>query len=211
MATFNALARDAEVVNALAPESSNSNPYIESLMRKAEKDYPFISQHKPVVVMGNGEGYAQTWPPGEGGPPDQQGKDTRPIGMPMDKLGIEIYRPNEFNHHALAGEVLHVDPYAREISDKLATTFDPRQLEVLKREALDYQHSLNTGQDEKRAIQNATDAAVRGYVVNQWPEEVNQKFAYNPKQLSALEELKKYATSPLSRKDLLELEINRLK
>ena len=192
MAT-NALAPDTEVVNALAPESSNSNPYIESLMSKAQVEYPFINQHKPVVAMGAGEGYAQTWPPGEGGPPDEQGKDTRPTALPMDRLGIEIYRPNDFNHHALAGEVLHVDPYAREVSDKLATTFDPRQLEVLKREALDYQHSLNTGQDEKRAIQNATDAAVRGYVVNQWPEEVNQEFAYSPVQKALLESLKSYA------------------
>jgi hypothetical protein len=193
MATTNALARDAEIVNALAPESSNSNPYIDSLISKATQEYPFISQHKPVVAMGAGEGYAQTWPPGEGGPPDEQGKDTRPTALPMDRLGIEIYRPNDFNHHALAGEVLHVDPYAREVSDKLATTFDPRQLEVLKREALDYQHSLNTGQDEKRAIQNATDAAVRGYVVNQWPEEVNQEFAYSPVQKALLESLKGYA------------------
>ena len=193
MATVNALAKDAEIVNALAPESqSNSNPYIDSLMRKALQDYPFLSQHKPVVTMGAGEGYAQTWPPGEGGPPDEQGKDTRPTALPIDRLGIEIYKPNDFNHHALAGEVLHVDPYAREVSDKLATTFDPRQLEVLKREALDYQHSLNTGQDEKRAIQNATDAAVRGYVVNQWPEEVNQEFGYSPVQRALLESLKNY-------------------
>jgi hypothetical protein len=177
---------------ALATDDSNSNPYIASLMRKAHEEYPFMKQHNPAVAMGTGEGYAQTWPPGEGGKPDEQGNDTRPTGLPMDRLGIEIYRPNDFTHHTLAGEVLHVDPYAREISDKLATTFNLKQLELLKREALDYQHSLDTGQDEQRAIQNATDSAVRGYVVNQWPDEVNQEFNYSPVQKGLLESLKNY-------------------
>jgi hypothetical protein len=189
----NALApTSVNALAALATEDSNSNPYIASLMRKAHEEYPFIKQHNPAVTMGTGEGYAQTWPPGEGGKPDAQGNDTRPTALPMDSLGIEIYRPNNFTHHDLAGEVLHVDPYAREISDKLATTFDPRQLEVLKEEARDYQHSLDTGQDEQRAIQNATDSAVRGYVVNQWPNEVNQRFEYNPVQKGLLESLKNY-------------------
>ena len=196
MATTNALARDAEIVNALAPESrSNSNPYIDSLMRKATEEYPFISQHKPVVITNpdQGFGFAQTYPPEETGKPLGDGTFSRPKELPMGQLGIEIYRPNEFNHHALAGEVMHVDPYAREISDKLAATFDPRQLKLLKHQALDYEQSLKTGQDEKRAIQNATDAAVRGYVVKQWPEEVNQEFEYNPVQKALLESLKSYA------------------
>ncbi len=188
----NALAQDAEVMNALTPEGSNSNPYINSLMRKAVQDYPFISQHKPVVITGTGEGFAETYPPEETGRPLPGGGFSRPKDLPMGQLGIEIYRPDAFTHHDLAGEVLHVDPYAREISDKLATTFDPKQLEILKREALDYQHSLDTGQDEKRAIQNATDSAVRGYVVNQWPEEVNRQFEYSPVQRALLESLKNY-------------------
>ena len=49
----NALAQNAEVMNALAPESSNSNPYIDSLMRKAHEEYPFMKQHNPIVVVGH--------------------------------------------------------------------------------------------------------------------------------------------------------------
>ena len=47
----NALAQNAEVMNALAPESSNSNPYIDSLMRKAHEEYPFMKQHNPIVLL----------------------------------------------------------------------------------------------------------------------------------------------------------------
>jgi hypothetical protein len=185
-------------VNALsmfAPESrSNANPYIDSLMRKALQDYPFLSQHKPVVITNpnKDEGFAQTYSAEETGRPLGDGTFSRPKELPMGQLGIEIYRPNEFTHHDLVGEVLHVDPFAREISDKLATTFDPRQLELLKREALDYGATIKEGRPEADAIRNATDSAVRGYVVGQWPEEVNQEFGYSPVQKALLESLKNY-------------------
>jgi hypothetical protein len=193
MATTNALARDAEIVNALAPESSNSNPYIDSLISKATQEYPFISQHKPVVFTGTGPGYAEIWPAGEGGPPDAQGNDTRPNNVPIDKFGIEVRRPDAFTHYDLAGEVLHIDPYAREISDKLAKTLSPEQIKTLQTQALDYQASLDEGQSPERALQNGTDSAVRGYVVNQWPEQLNTNMGYQPVQKALLESLKSYA------------------
>ena len=195
MATINALARDAEIVNALAPESrSNSNPYIDSLMRKAMQDYPFLSQHKPVVITNpdQGFGFAQTYSPEETGKPLGDGTFSRPKELPMGQLGIEIYRPDAFTHHDLAGEVLHVDPYAREISDKLAKTWSPEQLKNLREHALDYQATLDEGRPEADAVRNATDSAVRGYAVNQWPEEVNTSFEYQPVQRALLESLKNY-------------------
>jgi hypothetical protein len=195
MATVNALAPDAEIVNALAPESrSNSNPYIDSLMRKALQDYPFLNQHKPVVITnaGKGEGFAETYPPEETGRPMGDGTFSRPKELPMGQLGIEIYRPDAFTHHDLAGEVLHVDPYSREISDKLAKTWSPEQLKNLREHALDYEATIAEGRPEADAVRNATDSAVRGYVVNQWPEEVNTSFGYQPVQRALLESLKNY-------------------
>ena len=195
MAT-NALAPDADNINALAPQSrSNSNPYIDSLMRKAAQEYPFLSQHKPIVITNpdQGFGFAQTYAPEETGRPMGDGTFSRPKELPMGQLGIEIYRPNEFDHHALAGEVMHVDPYAREVSDKLAKTWTPDQLKTLREHALDYQATLDEGRPEADAVRNATDSALRGYVVGQWPEEVNTSLKYEPVQRALLESLKSYA------------------
>ena len=184
----NALAPTTRVPNALAPVNSNSNPYISSLLQKANQDSPFIYQHNPMGIIGSGDGFAEVWPIDEEGAPNSP----RPKEVPIDRFGIEVRRPNDFTHHDLAGEVLHIDPYAREISDKIAKTWTPKQLEVLKQEALDYQASLDYGQDEARAIQNATDSALRGYVVNQWPEEVNTRLGYDKSQLEMLNALKAY-------------------
>ena len=194
MATLNALAKNAAIANALAPEGSNSNPYIDSLMRKATEEYPFISQHKPVVITnaGQGEGFAETYPPEETGRPLEGGGFSRPKELPMGQIGIEIYRPDAFTHHDLAGEVLHVDPYSREISDKLAKTWTPAQLKTLREHALDYDATLAEGRPEADAIRNATDSALRGYVVGQWPEEVNTSLQYAPVQRALLESLKNY-------------------
>lgn len=182
-------------VNALALESrSSDNPYIDSLMRKAMQDYPFLGQHKPVVITnaGQGEGFAETYPPDETGRPMGDGTFSRPKELPMGQIGIEIYRPDAFTHHDLAGEVLHIDPFSREISDKLAKTWSPEQLKNLREHALDYQVTLDEGRSEADAVRNATDSAIRGYVVNQWPEEINTSFNYQPVQKGLLESLKNY-------------------
>ena len=188
MAT-NALAPDSVATNALAPANSNSNPYIESLLKKAAKDYPFIQQHNPAVIMGTGQGYAETWPVNETGAPEA----LRPTTLPIDRLGIEVRRPDAFTHHDLAGEVLHIDPFANETRDKLLKSWSPKQLEALKQQSRDYQATLDEGgRTEADALQNATDSAMRGAVLQQWPVESNKAMMYSPDQQQMLQQLTDY-------------------
>ena len=65
--------------------------YVQSLMQQALAEYPFIAQHNPNVVLGKGDGYAETYPIGETGKPLGNGKFSRPQALPIIKLGIEIY------------------------------------------------------------------------------------------------------------------------
>jgi len=187
----NALA-PTDVVNQLGV--SDANPYTTNLLRRAKEEYPFVGLHDPIVTTGTGYGYAETWPVGESGLPGSFGEDTRPSMIPMDRIGIEIRRPDAFTHHDLAAELLHIDPMAQHVSGRLQEMWSPQQLDVLKREALDYEATLKEGRSEKDAIKNATDSALRGYTVGQWPKEVNDAMGYSKHQLELLDSLKEHMT-----------------
>jgi len=189
-------------VNQLAPAPANQlfplqtevqrNPYIDALVRKATTEYPFIAKHNPAVEVGVGPGYAETWPVGETGAPDEYGNPTRPKSFPTNKVGIQVFRPNDFTHHDLAGEILHVDPYANKARDKLIKSLSPEQIKMLQHQSNDYQATLDEGRPHGEALRNATDAAVRGYVFSQWPEEANASMGYSAPQRALLESLKNY-------------------
>ena len=170
----------------------NNTKYASDLLAKAQQEYPFIGMNQPVVKVAQGEGYAETWPRGETGAPDAMGRDTRPYDFPMNQLGVTVHQPDKFTSADLAGEVLHVDPYANMVRDKLMQTMTPQQWGTLKNEALDYSESIRQGLSEQRAKENTIDSALRGYAVNQWPESVNQQLNYSPAQLELLNSLKTY-------------------
>ena len=172
--------------------SRNNTKYASDLLAKAQQEYPFIGMNQPVVKVAQGEGYAETWPRGETGAPDAMGRDTRPYDFPMNQLGVTVHQPDKFTSADLAGEVLHVDPYANMVRDKLMQTMTPQQWGTLKNEALDYSESIRQGLSEQRAKENTIDSALRGYAVNQWPESVNQQLNYSPAQLELLNSLKTY-------------------
>jgi len=168
--------------------------YSKDLLDKAVAEYPFIKQHDPIVTIGEGKGFAETWPVGEIGPPDSP----RPEHFPIDRHVIEIRRPGEFTHHDIAGELLHVDPISNQARSELMKMWTPKQLKVLEKRALDYNATLEEGRPIEDAIQNATDAAIRGYTINQWPESINKELKYRPEQLEKLENLKTYMKSKSS-------------
>jgi len=165
--------------------------YEEELLSAAKRDYPFISQHDPIIITGDsGEGYAETWPPYEEGP-----ENNRPKEFPIDKTGIVIGSPEEFSHHDLAGEILHVDPMSHATRENLMKSWTPHQLTELEKQSRDWQTTLNEGRPVEHAIRNATDAAIRGYILNQWPDDANKRLNYRPEQIEKLENLKTYMTS----------------
>lgn len=175
----------------ISDSMNHDQMYLDQLKNDAQTSYPFIKAHDPVLTIGNGEGYAETWQKDEEGAPDQP----RPYELPMDKLGIEIRNPKEFSHHDLAGEVLHADEYANSVRDKLHGSLTDKQKAVLKEEALDYEQSIKEGMSEKDAWRNATDSAMRGYTLNQFPEETNKRINYNAEQLKMLDGLRSYMTT----------------
>ena len=169
--------------------------YSQNLLDKAQAEYPFIKQHDPIVTVGDGEGYAEAWEKGEEGSPT----NPRPEHFPIDRHAVQIHRPGEFSHHDLAGEIMHVDPVSNTTRDTLMTTWTPKQLKTLEKHAKDWQTTLDEGRPVEHAIKNATDSAMRGYLVKQWPESINKELQYRPEQKQLLEGLGKYLkTQPKS-------------
>jgi len=187
--------------------------YATNLLAQTTQEYPFVAKHNAMVVVNPMEnrGYAETYPIGETGRPLPGGVYDKHFALPNDRVGVEVFKPDQFTHHDLAAEILHIDPMANKAREQLVKTWTPEQLQTLKQRALDYQATLDEGRPEADAIKNATDAALRGYTVGQWPEEINKELAYSPEQLKVLDSLKTYMTQPLSRKELIEQQVNKLK
>lgn len=176
--------------------SSNTNipDYSTNIYDLAKRVYPFVEKHNPMVVVNpmQDRGYAETYPIGETGAPLEGGGFNKHPSLPLDRVGVEIFKPEEFTAHDLAAEMLHIDPVANKTRDYLMKSWTPKQLEALKEHSLDWQATLDEGRPEKDAIQNATDSALRGYTVGQWPEEINKTLNYTQSQKKALEALKNY-------------------
>lgn len=170
--------------------------YLTKLYNDALAQYPFIAAHAPTVVLGKGDGYAETYPIGETGKPLGNGMFSRPDSLPINKLGIEIYKPSEFTAKDLVGEVLHGDPVANETRAKLLESLTPEQLDKLKFHALDYEESIKQGMPEELALNNLADSALRGYVLNQFPDEVNKDIGYNKQQKELFKSLEDYMKTP---------------
>lgn len=139
---------------------------------------------KRIDTPAQGQGYAETWPAGETGAPDRP----RPQELPLNQNGIQVFRPDQWSEDDTAGEALHIDPVARAFSSKFAATLTPAQVEELKRQP---DFAASGGESPERQMQNAVDAAMRGYLVGQWPAEAVQKF-FTPRQAQMLDELKAY-------------------
>ena len=186
--------------------------YVKDLLGQATQVYPFVAKHNPMVVVNPVEnrGFAELYPIGETGAPLPEGGFNKHPSLPIDRIGVEIFKPDQFTHHDLAAEMLHIDPMANETREALIKTWSPKQLKTLKEHALDWQATLDEGRPEADAIKNATDAALRGYTVGQWPEKINKALAYNPDQLKSLNALKSYMTTAPSRKEIIEQQINQL-
>lgn len=166
-----------------------SGDYLATLLAAAQQQYPFIRYHDPLVVMGSGQNdYAETWPVGETG----DAQYPRPADIPADRVGVQVFRPNDFKAADLAAEMLHIDPWANATRDRLLQSLSPEQIVRLKRESGDYQQSVSMGMSERDALRNAADSAMRGFTVGQWPADANQRMGYTPDQTAMLNALRNY-------------------
>ena len=169
-----------------------ADPYATRLLADATARYPFVKFHNPMVTIGTGQDdYAETWPTGETG--DKQ--YPRPANFPIDRIGIQVFRPQAFGANDLAAEMLHIDPYANSTRDMLMRSLTPGQVATLKKQSGDYRQSVDMGLGEDKAMSNAIDSAMRGYTVGQWPQSANDAMQYNPQQRQMLDSLKSYMTT----------------
>ena len=124
--------------------------------------------------------------------PDEEGGEgsKRPKEFPMGTVGVEVYKPDKFSMHDLAGEMLHLDPVANRIREEIKPTFNEEQLGILKAQP-DYQDTEGTLSEDKR-LNNVTDALLRGYTVGQWPKEAIDELKLSDKQKTLLETLNHY-------------------
>lgn len=155
----------------------------DALVASTKKKYPFINNSNPVLIPGTKKG-GEGWPAGETGAQDYP----RPKSIPLGRHGVEV-GPGS-TEADIAGEVLHVDPFAATVRDRLQKSLSQEQTAYLKSQALDYGDS--SGGTEQHRMQNAVDSAIRGKLVGQWPDEANAGMKYTPQQQSMLNQLDLY-------------------
>ena len=169
----------------------------DELLNAARKQYPFISKHDVKLSITPNDkkpwGYAETWLPGDMGwqGTPEQGFVNRPQHFPPESIGIDVYQPNEFSVHDIAGEVLHADPMANKARDLLAGSLTPRQMQILRNQN-DYKM---TNDAEPIKMRNAIDSLMRGYLVGKWPAEAIKEFGLNTEQKRHLDTVKNYMMS----------------
>lgn len=176
------------------------------IQKDLERDYRFSKNYDLHVTVSPGKMpyYAETFKPGDKDNPEEG--YIRPPNTPLNSLGVEIYKPNKFSHHDLAGELLHADPVANRTREYLQNTLTPSQFEVLK-SVDDYkfpEHGTAQGKafekatteegltpDQKR-LNNATDSFIRGYTVGQWPKDAIKDFGLSVEQKQKMDNLHYY-------------------
>lgn len=181
-------ARQLDAIDAARPEAAMADSQKNGLLSSAIEKYPFIKKHNPVVILTPKDdmGYAETWPIGEEG--DSLFK--RPSSLPINSLGIQVFKPEKFSLHDIAGEVLHVDSKAKEVREKIKSSLSKDQIDYLK-SVPDYVSGENLSDD--RRLDNAVDSSIRGYLLGQWPKQEVEKF-FNSEQKKSLNGLLNYMT-----------------
>lgn len=165
----------------------------QSGLAQIQQKYPFIAQYRPnVIITPNSKtrDLLETWPAGEEGTPDRP----RPASLPIGRAGIQIYKPGKVGPEDVAAEFLHVDPKANAARTQILASLSPTQLQYLKHESLDYEDSLNQGETEKRARENAVDSAMRAFVFGQGGKMAFSGMNYSAEQKRVLGRLKHYVT-----------------
>jgi len=162
----------------------------------ASRAFPAIWKNvNPIVKynMGRQGGYAETYPPRETGDPKNP-KSIRPKEFgkagPNARTGIEVYRP-EMTGSDLALELLHADPRAISTRNTLLPTISPEQLEELRHRE-DYKYSIEEKLPQKKAYENAMDAAARSYLANKRDLPHNQGPARDIDYMNYTDEQKKH-------------------
>lgn len=172
------------------PTGNPMDQYTTKLLADATAQYPYLKKHNLKVTVGKGEGYAETWHPGDPGDANYP-RDPR---IPLNQAGVTVYKPDQFGPSDLAAEGLHLDPVSKMIRQRMLASLTPEQAANLQKSG-DYRMSVDRGMTPDQAMSNGVDAALRGQVFGQWPDDANKRMKYTPEQQGLLNTLKRYVTT----------------
>ena len=181
-----------------SPSASPSPPAPDDIIGQAKKQYPVLNNPNLHFLYTPRSGpnvpYLETFPPGEGGDPDEP----RPSQFPMDKYGIQVYKADTQPVNVLGDAVVHMmrytDPTIKKYYSDFEQSLTPEQEAILHRQ---YQHHVQYN-GEKRPYQEWYEKSgltqlFGGYAfggTKKWPESY-----YTPEQLKMFDSMMQYLQS----------------
>lgn len=165
-----------------------------SLLDQARQQYPLLKNYDIGYKnnIGGGQGYMESWPPGEPGSPTAP----RPSEFPTNQFGVENYRadskPSDLAGDVTSHHLINIDPRVKQTYQDFTGSLEPWQHGILKQQ---YQHARQN-EGENRPYETWRDAAglpsyFRGYAFQQWPAETYNQ-TYTPQQMQALDAMVQY-------------------
>lgn len=165
-----------------------------SLLDQARQQYPLLSNYDIAYKNnpGGGQGYMESWPPGETGTPQQP----RPAEFNPNRFGVENYKPTSTPTDLAADVVSHhlvnIDPQIKQTYQQFGASLQPWQEDIMRGQ---YQHA-QANQGEQRPYEawraaSGVPAYFRGYAFQQWPQDFNKQ-AYTPQQMNSFDHMMQY-------------------
>lgn len=165
--------------------------YAQQLLADALAKYPYLKKHNMMVTTGKGDGYAETWLPGDPGDKDYP----RDPAIPLDRAGVTVYKPDKFGASDLAAEGLHLDPVSKMVRQRMLESLTPEQQARLQ-QTLDYKTSVGQYKmPPEAAMANSIDSALRAAVFGQKSDADPETMNYTPEQQGLLATLQHYVTT----------------
>lgn len=166
------------------------------IFTQAKSKYPILNNPNISYKYSPNPGaqnYLEAFPPGESGDPSQP----RPKEFPMDKYGIQVYKPDTKPIDVLGDVVSHflvkTDPVVKSYYEDFQKSLTPQQTARLQEQ---YQYAQKN-EGEKRSFgewyqTSGLPAYFRGYAFQQWPDA--QKY-YTPQQLKKFDGMMQYLST----------------
>jgi hypothetical protein len=168
-----------------------------TLLDQARQQYPLLKNYDIGYKsnVGGGNGYMESWPPGETG----TASAPRPAEFPANQFGVENYRadsrPTDLAADVVSHHLVNIDPQIKQTYQNFSSSLEPWQNDILQQQ---YQHAI-ANEGEKRSFEDwkqntGVPAYFRGYSFQQWPADFNKR-AYTPQQMQQLDAMVRYLRS----------------
>ena len=180
----------ASALRAAQTQPTTNDTYLPNLKNQMYQEFPFTKKYNANIIMGTGEGHAETWPRMEEGTPEYPRPEAFGQAGPQGQVGIEI-RDDNMTPFDIGLEHLHVDPVAHKTREYIKSSLSPAQFDAMRNEYRDYDMSMGLDMRPDDAMNNGVDSLMRGYL-GQAPQSVNNAMNYSPTQKAMLDSLNNY-------------------